>query len=72
VDAIRAAIQQYLDDCGDGWQLAHFVIAVGLERITDDTIESAPWWIEPPDQPAYVTDGLLTAIEDQRASVDDG
>jgi len=66
-DPIRAGIQQYLDELGDGWHLAHYVIALGIERVTaDGNIESTPWYYAPPNQAEYVTDGLLDAVQDMR------
>jgi len=72
MDGLRAAIQQQLNNCGDGWSVAHWVVAVGLERVTaDGAVESATWAITPPEQPDYVTDGLLLAVEEARANIND-
>lgn len=71
MDAIRAAIQQLLDEAGDGWQLAHFVVAVGLERVTSDgVVETTPWWLAPKQQAEYVSDGLLLAVEEMRSAIE--
>lgn len=65
-DPMRAAIQNILDTAGDGWTLAHYVICMGLERLAPDgTVESGFWLYPSPNQPAYITDGLLQrALED--------
>ncbi|AYB69273.1 hypothetical protein SEA_GALACTIC_39 [Mycobacterium phage Galactic] len=34
-DPVRGAIQASLDAMGDGWQVAHYVVVVGLERIDE-------------------------------------
>lgn len=65
-DDLRAAIQAWLDSQGDGWTLAQCVIVMGLERVTDDGVESTPWLWAPPDQPEWITDGLLIAAEQLR------
>ena len=52
-DPIRAVIQTVID-AGDetGWSCSHYVVCVGLERITSDGgIESAAWWVTQPHQP---------------------
>lgn len=70
-DIIRAAIQQALDAYGDGWSCANWVVAVGLERITDEgEVETSSWWLAQKGQPDYVTDGLLLAVEGMRTEVD--
>lgn len=72
MDGVRAAIQALLDGYGDGWSAAHWVVAVGLERVTaDGGVESGSWAITPPGQPDYVTDGLLLAVEEARADITD-
>ena len=72
MDGVRAAIQNLLDGYGDGRSAAHRVVAVGLERVTSDGgVESGTWAIAPPDQPDYVTDGLLLAVEEARADITD-
>lgn len=63
-DHIRAGIQQVLDDDETGWRVAHYVVAVGLERITDGDIETASWLYAEPCQPSYVTEGLLLKAEE--------
>lgn len=71
-DELRVALQQFLDGFGDGWQVDHFVIAFGLERMGDDGIESAPWVWAPLEQPGYITAGLLDAAMDcSSADVED-
>lgn len=69
-DELRAAIQAWLNSHGDGWTLSHCVIAMGLERVTDNGIESTPWIWAPDGQPEWITDGLLIAAEELRADAD--
>lgn len=58
--AVRAAVQAILDAAGDGWQIAQFVISMGIERVAaGGEIESAPWLWSPPNQPDWMTDGLI-------------
>lgn len=66
---IREAIQAALDSYGDGWQVAQFVVALGLERVNaDGELESSPWIWVPPGQPDWMTDGLLEAAVEMRHS----
>lgn len=70
-DALRSALQYLLDCEGDGWQLSHYAIALGLERMDSTGIVSSTVWVtSPADQPDYVTDGLLKAAEDMRSGAD--
>jgi hypothetical protein len=72
MDAIRAAIQAWIDRQGDGYTVSHFWIAVGLERIDSDGVAWGTYAIEPDSQPSYVTDGLIDAVlNDRRAPVSD-
>lgn len=74
MDEVRAAIQRVLDASGDGWQLgASLVIVMGIERLTDKGIEATAWYLHPPEQPDWATDGLLNAVLDLRefSDVDD-
>ncbi|AIM50161.1 hypothetical protein PBI_BUZZLYSEYEAR_39 [Mycobacterium phage BuzzLyseyear] len=65
-DPVRAAIQESLDAQGDGWQVAHYVAVVGLERITGDQMDlGATTVITPVGQPGYVTDGLVNRYWDE-------
>ncbi|AKU43116.1 hypothetical protein SEA_QUICKMATH_37 [Mycobacterium phage QuickMath] len=65
-DPVRAAIQESLDAQGDGWQVAHYVAVVGLERITGDRMDlGATTVITPVGQPGYVTDGLVNRYWDE-------
>lgn len=58
--AVRAAVQAILDAEGDGWSIAQFTITMGMERVgADGTLESAPWIWSPPNQPDWMTDGLI-------------
>lgn len=73
--AVRAAIQAILDASDDpGWQVAQFVICMGLERVTaDGELDSTAWLWTPPRQAEWMTDGLLESATDLRmsASIDD-
>lgn len=69
--AVRDAIQQLLDEQGDGWQVAQVVIVMGLERMTDGSLDSTPWLWSPPDQPGWQTDGLLEVAMGLPAAADD-
>ena len=60
-DRLREALQ-YLLDCqpDSGWQLSHYVVVLGLQRMDSDlSITNASWIAVPTDQPDYVTTGLL-------------
>ncbi len=70
-DHLRVALQYLLDCEGDGWQLSHYAIVLGLERMGGDgRVASTVWVTSPVDQADYVTDGLLSAAEDMRAAAD--
>lgn len=73
--AVRAAIQAILDASDDpGWQVAQFVICMGLERVTGDgELDSSAWLWAPPHQAEWMTDGLLESATDLRlsAAIDD-
>lgn len=71
MDPIRAGIQQILDESGDGWTAHHYIACVGIERVTaDGDLESTSWYVTPGTQADYITDGLLTAIEEARAHME--
>jgi hypothetical protein len=59
MDPIRAAIQAWLDDDGDGWQVSHFAVVMGLDRFQDGDFEDASFLYAPPMQADYVTNGLV-------------
>jgi hypothetical protein len=60
MDRIREAIQEFLNNEGDGWSLTQYVVAMGLERITaDGTVESIAWYHAPDNQADWQTGGLL-------------
>lgn len=60
-----------LDAHGDGWQCAQFTICMGLERVNaDGELESSPWIYTPPAQPDWMTDGLLEAAMEARATAE--
>ena len=68
---LRSALQYLLDCEGDGWQLQHYVIVVGLEQMDSvGTLRHTAWVISQPEQPEYVSDGLLSCAEDMRASAE--
>lgn len=74
LDQLRASLQYLLDCEGDGWQLAHYVVVMGLQKVKPDgSIGNAAWLAAPTDQPDYVTDGLISCAGDMRANceVDD-
>lgn len=59
---IKQAIQAMLDNYGDGWNVAQYVIVLGIERVTSEgRLETAPWVFTPRDQPEWMSDGLLEA-----------
>jgi hypothetical protein len=67
-DKLRDALQDVLDDAGDGWQLAHYTIVLGLQQMNSDGhITSSTWMLQPIDQPGYVTEGLLSAADSMLA-----
>lgn len=68
---VRAAIQALLDAHGDGWSLAQVVVCMGLERVSADGVESIPWMWTPPDQPDWMTGGLLESAMELRDYCDD-
>lgn len=68
-DPIRDALQQHLDECGDGWSVRDYVVSLGLERVlADGGIETATYWIAPREQAEYVTDGLFRSAWDDRVN----
>lgn len=57
---VEQALQLLLDDAGDGWTLSGYVVVMGLEKVADDdSITSASWIYPAPNQPGWVTSGLL-------------
>lgn len=69
--AIEAAMQLLLDSCGDGYTLSAYVIVMGLEKVTEDGIASASWVVPAPNQPGWVTTGLLTETDSLVTTPDD-
>lgn len=67
---LRAALQYLLDCEGDGWQMCHYVVCVGLQRM-DQTgeITTTSWIAVPHEQADYITDGLIMSAEDMRSGV---
>lgn len=71
-DHVRDGIQHLLDETAEGWRVAHYVVAVGLERINEGDIETATWLYTEPNQPNYVTEGLLLKADElQHCTVDE-
>jgi len=71
-DPIRAAIQDWLDRDGEQWQVSHYAVVLGLERVRDGEFESLAWVHAPPDQPDWVTNGLIEkADEFQHAPINE-
>ena len=67
-DVLRQAIQNVLDSAGDGYQLAHYVVVMGIQKIdADGAVTSSAWLAHPIDQADYVTDGLLNSADEMRA-----
>lgn len=72
-DKLREALQAVLDDSGDGWQLAHYTVILGLQQMDSaGRVGSCAWMLSPIDQPGYVTEGLLTSATDMMACADIG
>jgi hypothetical protein len=72
MDSILDGIQQRLDTEGEGWQAAHYVVVIGLERITGDGVEHHSCMYNAANQPDYITTGLLDkADEMSTADVED-
>lgn len=70
-DRLRDNLQYLLDCEGDGWQLAHYCVVLGIQKIGEDGhIQNASWIAVPIDQADYITDGLIESAELMRASCD--
>ena len=69
-ERLRDAIQKVLNEEGDGWVVAEFVVALGLEKLVDGQVESTAWVWAPAGQPDWVTDGLLRAASELREDAD--
>jgi hypothetical protein len=68
VNHIRAGIQAALDECDSGFQVCHWVVIVGCERIdADGDLEVATSMFSDPMQASYITDGLLMKAHDLQA-----
>jgi len=72
MDRIRQAVQAVIDsEDGQGWTVAQWVTVMGLERIlSDGTMEATSWYMAPPDQPEWMTAGLLEAGLEMRNGAD--
>ena len=69
---LHAALQ-YLLDCQEdsGWQLNHYAVVMGLQRMdTAGVIHNTAWVVSPTEQAEYITDGLLSCAEEMRASAE--
>lgn len=70
-EMVRHYIQQMLNNAGDGWHLAQYVLCMGLERVTSDgELECTAWVWSPPGQADWMSDGLLQACSDLRQVCD--
>lgn len=68
---VRHYIQTMLDNSGEGWQLAQYVLCMGLERVdSEGQLECTPWLWAPHDQADWMTDGLLQACVGLREEAD--
>lgn len=68
---VRHYIQTMLNNSGDGWQLAQYVLCLGLERVNrEGELECTPWLWAPHEQADWMTDGLLQACIDLRQEAD--
>lgn len=67
---LRTALQALLDSEGDGWMISHYVVVLGIEKVTAAEIKSSVWLAVPHAQPDYVSDGLLAAGVDMRENAD--
>lgn len=71
LEGLRAALQQLLDAEGDGYQLAHYVVVMGIQKIDAmGKIDARAWMAVPAEQADYISDGLIAAAEDMRADAD--
>ena len=71
MDAVRAAIQALFDADGEGWQVGQWVTVVGLERLRDGGgVEATSWWVSPPQQAEWMTDGLLESAKELRETAE--
>lgn len=68
---VRDAIQGILDNAGDGYSVSQFVVCMGLERIVNGELETAPWLWAPDGQPEWMTDGLLDSARELRNDISD-
>lgn len=64
---IRDGIQAALDSCDGGFQVAHWVVIVGCERINGGELEVATSMFSDPMQAEYITDGLLMKAHELQA-----
>ncbi|MCH9729822.1 MAG: hypothetical protein K0U84_09135 [Actinomycetia bacterium] len=69
--AVEAALQLLLDSCGDGWTLANYVVVMGLQKVDDDGVASEAWVYPAPNQPHWVTTGLLVETDGLFARTED-
>ena len=59
-DRVREAIQELLNQLGDGWTVTQYVISMGLERMgSDSRVEATSWYYTPLEQADWQTLGLL-------------
>lgn len=69
-ERLRRIIQKALDDAGDGWSVAEWVVCMYIERIDPSTgaVDVEPWWYAPPNQGECRTDGVINSVLDQRST----
>lgn len=73
IDKLRTLLQELVDAADDGerWSVGHQVVVVmSLERIVDGRVEGTSWYWTPGGQADWMTDGLLEAAIEMRASAD--
>lgn len=63
-DPIAAGIQEVLNSYGDGWTVASYIVAIGVERVSDDGVENTEWVESCRTQPVWVTRGLVHYLYD--------
>lgn len=72
-ERIRNALQAIINSEGEGegWALGQFVVVMGLERMNEHgEIEATAWYWTPPNQPEWMTVGLLETGIEMRACSD--
>ncbi len=60
-DPLLAGGQTAIDRDQPGFTVSHYIVVVGIERLTADGIETGVGFYIPDGQAGYVTEGLLAA-----------